>query len=288
MSDGRLMSMVMTRSSLTYRTMADRCGTRQTIPLTSTLRRRGLQRYIGRAVPRKAEDMRGCVLHSPYAACTQVQKDSRGSRPALHHAWNLAISTWAGLGRAAGPWKDYPAMRLSQEKSRRLTAMVWRERARRWIPVALALVLLFAGATYMLSPPAQPRRPDGRDGLARRHRDQHCARRPAQRHRPRPPRRWARRRCAQPVERHSAGRDACRRQRIPPRLRPPELRHQAPVGITSRKSPATAMTWLRMIIVVLAGLAAAGPAHARIRGEMFCWDPRRRIPHRLHGGRGKR
>jgi hypothetical protein len=42
-------------------------------------------------------------------------------------------------------------MRLSQDKSRRLTAMVWRERAKRWVPVALVLVLLFAGATYMLS-----------------------------------------------------------------------------------------------------------------------------------------
>ena len=42
-------------------------------------------------------------------------------------------------------------MRLSQDKSRRLTAMVWRERAKRWVPVALALVLLFAGATYMMS-----------------------------------------------------------------------------------------------------------------------------------------
>ena len=42
-------------------------------------------------------------------------------------------------------------MRLSQDKSRRLTAMVWRERVKRWVPVALVLVLLFTGATYMLS-----------------------------------------------------------------------------------------------------------------------------------------
>lgn len=42
-------------------------------------------------------------------------------------------------------------MRMSEEKSRRLMAMVWRERAKRWVPIALALVALFAGATYMLS-----------------------------------------------------------------------------------------------------------------------------------------
>ena len=42
-------------------------------------------------------------------------------------------------------------MRLSQDKSRRLTAMVWRQRIKQWVPVALALVLLFAGATYMMS-----------------------------------------------------------------------------------------------------------------------------------------
>ena len=42
-------------------------------------------------------------------------------------------------------------MRMSEENSRRLMAMVWRERARKWVPIALALVVLFAGATYMLS-----------------------------------------------------------------------------------------------------------------------------------------
>jgi hypothetical protein len=42
-------------------------------------------------------------------------------------------------------------MRMSEEKSRRLKALVWQERAKRWIPIALALVVLFAGATYMLS-----------------------------------------------------------------------------------------------------------------------------------------
>ena len=40
---------------------------------------------------------------------------------------------------------------MSEEKSRRLMAMVRRERAKRWIPIALALVVLFAGVTYMLS-----------------------------------------------------------------------------------------------------------------------------------------
>ena len=40
---------------------------------------------------------------------------------------------------------------MSEDKSRRLKAMVWRERARRWVPIVLGLVVLFAGATYMLS-----------------------------------------------------------------------------------------------------------------------------------------
>jgi hypothetical protein len=33
------------------------------------------------------------------------------------------------------------------------------------------------------------------------------------------------------------------------------------------------MTWLRIIAVVLVGLAASLPAHARIQRQMFCWDP---------------
>jgi hypothetical protein len=42
-------------------------------------------------------------------------------------------------------------MRLSDEKARRLTALVWRERARRWLLV-FAVVLAVAGAlTYVLS-----------------------------------------------------------------------------------------------------------------------------------------
>jgi hypothetical protein len=42
-------------------------------------------------------------------------------------------------------------MRMSEQKSRQLMAMVWRERMRRWVPIVVALVLLFAGATYMLA-----------------------------------------------------------------------------------------------------------------------------------------
>ena len=56
-------------------------------------------------------------------------------------------------------------MRMSEDKSRRLTAMVWRERAQRWVPIVLALVLLFAGATYMLSSQLSTRRPHPRGGL---------------------------------------------------------------------------------------------------------------------------
>jgi hypothetical protein len=33
------------------------------------------------------------------------------------------------------------------------------------------------------------------------------------------------------------------------------------------------MTWLRITLVILAALAAAGPAHASIQRQMFCWDP---------------
>ena len=32
------------------------------------------------------------------------------------------------------------------------------------------------------------------------------------------------------------------------------------------------MTWLRMTLVLLAALAVAGPAHASIQRQMFCWD----------------
>ena len=32
------------------------------------------------------------------------------------------------------------------------------------------------------------------------------------------------------------------------------------------------MTWLRMTLVLLAALAAAGPTHASIQRQMFCWD----------------
>jgi hypothetical protein len=31
------------------------------------------------------------------------------------------------------------------------------------------------------------------------------------------------------------------------------------------------MTWLRILAIVLAGLAAAGPAHARVQTQMYCW-----------------
>lgn len=39
-------------------------------------------------------------------------------------------------------------MRLSQEKARQLSRLVWRERLRRALPIVLAVVLLGAGATY--------------------------------------------------------------------------------------------------------------------------------------------
>jgi hypothetical protein len=42
-------------------------------------------------------------------------------------------------------------MRLSDDKARRLTALVWRERARRWLPVLLVALALTGGLTFMLS-----------------------------------------------------------------------------------------------------------------------------------------
>ena len=42
-------------------------------------------------------------------------------------------------------------MRLSDDKARRLTALVWRERARRWLPVLLVVLALAGGLTFMLS-----------------------------------------------------------------------------------------------------------------------------------------
>ena len=42
-------------------------------------------------------------------------------------------------------------MRLSDEKARRLWMLVWRERARRWLPVLIGLLALAGAAIYMLS-----------------------------------------------------------------------------------------------------------------------------------------
>lgn len=41
-------------------------------------------------------------------------------------------------------------MRLSQDKARHLSRMVWRERAKRFLPLILAAVVLFAAATVFL------------------------------------------------------------------------------------------------------------------------------------------
>jgi hypothetical protein len=41
-------------------------------------------------------------------------------------------------------------MRLSQEKARRLNALVWRDRARRWVPVAAVVVVAIALLTFFL------------------------------------------------------------------------------------------------------------------------------------------
>jgi hypothetical protein len=41
-------------------------------------------------------------------------------------------------------------MRLSQDKARQLSRLVWRERARRWLPLAAAAVVLFGVFTAFL------------------------------------------------------------------------------------------------------------------------------------------
>ena len=46
-------------------------------------------------------------------------------------------------------------MRLSDEKARRLSALVWRERARRWLPALIGLLALAGAAIYMLSSQTQ-------------------------------------------------------------------------------------------------------------------------------------
>jgi hypothetical protein len=40
-------------------------------------------------------------------------------------------------------------MRLSPENSRRLTQLVWRERARRWVPIIVVAIVGLAGLAYV-------------------------------------------------------------------------------------------------------------------------------------------
>jgi hypothetical protein len=40
-------------------------------------------------------------------------------------------------------------MRLSDDKARRLTALMWRERARRWLPLVAAALAVFALLTFL-------------------------------------------------------------------------------------------------------------------------------------------
>lgn len=40
-------------------------------------------------------------------------------------------------------------MRLSDEKARQLTRLVWRERARRWLPVVLAAFVMLGGFLFL-------------------------------------------------------------------------------------------------------------------------------------------
>ena len=49
-------------------------------------------------------------------------------------------------------------MRLSDDKSRRLTALLWRERARRWLAVVVVVLVMAGGFTFILS--SQTKRAD--------------------------------------------------------------------------------------------------------------------------------
>ena len=42
-------------------------------------------------------------------------------------------------------------MRLSDEKARRLTALIWRERMRRWLLVVAVVLVVAGGLTFMLA-----------------------------------------------------------------------------------------------------------------------------------------
>src|ERR1700674_4358925 len=44
-------------------------------------------------------------------------------------------------------------MRLSDEKARRLTALIWRERARRWLPIVVVALGLFGAFVFFLCQP---------------------------------------------------------------------------------------------------------------------------------------
>ena len=100
-------------------------------------------------------------------------------------------------------------MRLSDDKVRRLSALVWRERARRWLPIARGVVVLIAGFAYILD--TQMRRADRTaDVAAIRHGGGYQAGRHGTRRRghARSPRRWPHRRGLQCPAAHAAGRRA--------------------------------------------------------------------------------
>jgi hypothetical protein len=42
-------------------------------------------------------------------------------------------------------------MRLSDDKARQLTQLVWRERARRWLPIVAGAIAIFAVLTFFLA-----------------------------------------------------------------------------------------------------------------------------------------
>jgi hypothetical protein len=53
------------------------------------------------------------------------------------------------MSRRVGDLPSEQHMRLSPENARRLTQLVWRERARRWVPVILVAITGLAALAYM-------------------------------------------------------------------------------------------------------------------------------------------
>src|SRR5262245_464266 len=68
-------------------------------------------------------------------------------QPRWDHGIGLHKALWRASPQAV---REVRAMKLSQENARRLSALVWRERLRRFLPIVLAVVVLIALLTVFL------------------------------------------------------------------------------------------------------------------------------------------